>query len=153
GPEWHLPRRDGPPHPRRDHRRRVREAEQERAQRGRRGGVRALAARSGPLGLVARVARMDRAMATDDAPVARVRRYRWLVCALLFLAAVINYMDRQILSLLKPLLDTELGWTNEQFGQINAAFQAAYAIGLLLFGAFIDRFGTRIGYAVSLLAW
>jgi ACS family hexuronate transporter-like MFS transporter len=84
---------------------------------------------------------------------ARVGHYRWLVCALLFLATTINYMDRQILSLLKPLLDTELGWTNEQFGQINAAFQAAYAVGLLLFGAFIDRFGTRIGYAISLLAW
>jgi ACS family hexuronate transporter-like MFS transporter len=80
-------------------------------------------------------------------------RYRWLVCSLLFLATTINYMDRQILSLLKPILDTELGWTNEQFGQVNAAFQGAYAVGLLLFGAFIDRFGAKIGYAVSLLAW
>jgi ACS family hexuronate transporter-like MFS transporter len=86
-------------------------------------------------------------------PAPRVGRYRWLVCSLLFLATTINYMDRQILSLLKPLLDTELGWTNAQFGQINAAFQAAYALGILLFGAFIDRFGTRIGYGVSLLAW
>lgn len=83
----------------------------------------------------------------------RVGRYRWLVCSLLFLATTINYMDRQILSLLKPILDTELGWTNTQFGQINAAFQAAYAVGILLFGAFIDRFGTRIGYGMSILAW
>jgi ACS family hexuronate transporter-like MFS transporter len=86
-------------------------------------------------------------------PEPRVGRYRWLICSLLFLATTINYMDRQILSLLKPMLDTELGWTNEQFGQINAAFQAAYAVGILLFGAFIDRFGTKIGYGVSLLAW
>jgi len=82
-----------------------------------------------------------------------VGRYRWLVCALLFFATTINYMDRQILSLLKPILDTELHWSNEQFGQVNAAFQAAYALGLLGFGAFIDRFGTRIGYALSIAAW
>jgi ACS family hexuronate transporter-like MFS transporter len=80
-------------------------------------------------------------------------RHRWLVCALLFFATTINYMDRQILSLLKPLLDSELRWTNEQFGLINAAFQAAYAIGLLGFGALIDRVGTKIGYAVSIAAW
>jgi MFS transporter, ACS family, hexuronate transporter len=80
-------------------------------------------------------------------------RYRWLVCALLFFATTINYVDRQILSLLKPILDTELHWTNAQFGQVNAAFQAAYAVGLLGFGAFIDRFGTRLGYALSIAAW
>jgi sugar phosphate permease len=50
-------------------------------------------------------------------------RYRWIVCALLFFATTINYMDRQILSLLKPILDTQMGWTNEQFGAINSAFQ------------------------------
>jgi ACS family hexuronate transporter-like MFS transporter len=80
-------------------------------------------------------------------------RYRWLVCGLLFVATTINYVDRQILSLLKPLLDDKLHWTNKQFGQVNAAFQAAYAVGLLTFGAFIDRFGTRIGYAMSITAW
>jgi MFS transporter, ACS family, hexuronate transporter len=79
--------------------------------------------------------------------------YRWTICALLFFATTINYMDRQILSLLKPILDGELHWTNEQFGQVNAAFQAAYAVGLLGFGAFIDRFGTRAGYALSIAAW
>lgn len=82
-----------------------------------------------------------------------IGRYRWLVCGLLFFATTINYIDRQILSLLKPILDTELGWTNEQFGQVNSAFQGAYAVSILLFGAFIDRFGTKIGYGVSLLAW
>ena len=80
-------------------------------------------------------------------------RYRWLICALLFLATTINYVDRQILSLLKPMLDDKLHWTNEQFGQVNSAFQAAYAVGLPVFGAFIDRFGVRIGYAVSIVAW
>jgi ACS family hexuronate transporter-like MFS transporter len=82
-----------------------------------------------------------------------IGRYRWLVCSLLFLATTINYIDRQILSLLKETLDKELGWTNAQFGLVNSAFQFAYAIGLIAFGAFIDRFGTRIGYAVSIGAW
>lgn len=82
-----------------------------------------------------------------------IGKYRWLVCALLFLATTINYIDRQILSLLKPILDDELKWTNEQFGDVNAAFQGAYALGLLLFGVFIDKFGTKIGYAVSIFAW
>ena len=80
-------------------------------------------------------------------------RYRWLVCGLLFLATTINYIDRQILSLLKPMLDDQLHWSNAEFGQVNSAFQAAYAVGLLFFGGFIDRFGSRIGYAVSIAAW
>jgi ACS family hexuronate transporter-like MFS transporter len=82
-----------------------------------------------------------------------VGRYRWLICLLLFLATTINYIDRQILSLLKPILDEQLRWTNEQYGEVNAAFSGAYALGLLLFGAFIDRVGTKIGYAVSIAAW
>jgi ACS family hexuronate transporter-like MFS transporter len=80
-------------------------------------------------------------------------RYRWVICALLFFATTINYIDRQILALLKSTLDVELGWTNAQYGEVNAAFQAAYAVGLLAFGAFIDRFGSRVGYAVSIAAW
>src|SRR5664279_3206739 len=75
-----------------------------------------------------------------------IGHYRWLICGLLFLATTVNYIDRQILSLLKPILDVELGWTNEQFGRVNAVFQGSYAIGLLFFGPFIDRFGTKIGY-------
>src|SRR5690349_4135120 len=84
---------------------------------------------------------------------AGVGRHRWLVCALLFFATTINYVDRQILSLCKPILDVELGWTNEQFGRVNAAFQAAYAVCLLAFGAFVDRAGTKLGYAVSIAMW
>ena len=88
--------------------------------------------------------------ASKSAPVGR---YRWVVCALLFFATTINYIDRQILSLLKPILDEQLHWTSEQFGWVNAAFQGAYGIGLLGFGWFIDRFGTKLGYSVSIAAW
>ena len=79
--------------------------------------------------------------------------FRWVVCALLFFATTVNYIDRQILSLLKPILDDELHWTNEQFGMVNSLFQGAYAVSLLGFGWLIDRFGTRIGYAASITAW
>ena len=79
--------------------------------------------------------------------------YRWVICALLFFATTINYIDRQILSLLKPMLDHEMKWTNEQFGLINSAFLGAYGVGLLGFGWFVDRFGTKVGYAVSIAAW
>ena len=82
-----------------------------------------------------------------------VGRYRWVICALLFFATTVNYIDRQILSLLKPILDNELRWTNEEFGMVNAAFQFAYAIGLLGFGALIDKIGTKIGYTISIAAW
>jgi ACS family hexuronate transporter-like MFS transporter len=82
-----------------------------------------------------------------------IGHYRWLVCALLFFATTVNYIDRQILALIKGILDDELHWTNEQFGNVNALFQGAYAVGLLLFGKFIDRFGTKIGYATSIAAW
>jgi len=83
----------------------------------------------------------------------RSGNYRWFVCALLFFATTINYIDRQILSLIKPILDEELQWSNEAYGKVNAAFQASYALGLLFFGWFVDKFGTRLGYAVSIVAW
>ena len=79
--------------------------------------------------------------------------FRWTVCLLLFFATTINYTDRQILSLLKPLLDDQLHWTNGQFGLINSAFQGAYAVSLVFFGWFIDRFGTKIGYSLSITVW
>ena len=82
-----------------------------------------------------------------------IGRYRWVICSLIFLATTINYIDRQILALIKEFLDKELGWTNEQFGLVNSAFQAAYAVGLFAFGWFIDRYGTKIGYAVSITLW
>lgn len=79
--------------------------------------------------------------------------FRWTICALLFLATTINYVDRQILSLVKPILDVELGWTNEEFGIVNAVFQGTYGFGLLFFGWFVDRFGAKVGYAVSIVGW
>ena len=82
-----------------------------------------------------------------------IGRYRWVICSLIFLATTINYVDRQILALIKEFLDKELGWSNEQFGLVNSAFQAAYAVGLFAFGWFIDRYGTKIGYAVSITLW
>ncbi len=82
-----------------------------------------------------------------------IGNYRWVVCALLFFATTVNYVDRQILALIKEFLDAELGWSNETFGWVNGAFQLAYAGGLLVFGWFVDRFGTKIGYAVSITAW
>src|SRR5258708_37217540 len=76
--------------------------------------------------------------------------YRWVVCALLFFATTINYVDRQILSLLKPMLDDQMHWTNEEFGLVNSAFQGAYGLALLSFGCFVDPFGAKIGYTVSI---
>ena len=82
-----------------------------------------------------------------------ITRFRWLICALLFFATTINYMDRQILSLLKPILDDEIGWTNEQFGTVNAIFQGFYGLGLIGFGFLIDRFGVKSCYALSITGW
>lgn len=92
-------------------------------------------------------------MSTLD-PSARPPAHRWVILALLFFATTINYIDRSILSLIKPeYLDKELGWTNTEYGYVNSAFQFAYAFGLLGFGWFIDRFGTKIGYTVSIVFW
>jgi MFS transporter, ACS family, hexuronate transporter len=79
--------------------------------------------------------------------------YRWRICALLFFATTINYIDRQVLGVLAPYLQTVIGWNEIQYGYIVTSFQAAYAIGLLVAGGVIDRLGTRIGYAVSIAIW
>src|SRR5436305_442604 len=83
----------------------------------------------------------------------RAPSFRWIVCALLFLATTINYMDRQILGLLAPLLQKVIGWDELQYGHIVVFFQAAYAIGQIGFGWMIDRWGTRRGYALSIVVW
>ena len=80
-------------------------------------------------------------------------RYRWLIVSLLFFATTINYIDRQIIGLLKPILEKEFNWTETDFAHIVMAFTAAYAIGLLLAGRIIDRTGTRIGYSISIILW
>jgi MFS transporter, ACS family, hexuronate transporter len=84
---------------------------------------------------------------------AEVGRFRWRICALLLFATTINYIDRQVLGVLAPDLQSRLGWTEMQYGYIVTAFQAAYAIGLLCAGAIIDRVGTRIGYALAISVW
>jgi MFS transporter, ACS family, hexuronate transporter len=82
-----------------------------------------------------------------------IGRYRWTVVALLFAATTINYIDRNVIGLLKPTLTTVFGWDNTTFGTINGIFQFFYAFGLLLFGWLIDRVGTKIGYIVSIIIW
>ncbi|HEX5791044.1 MAG TPA: MFS transporter [Luteolibacter sp.] len=79
--------------------------------------------------------------------------FRWTICALLFFATTINYMDRQILGILAPTLEKEIGWTEMQYSNIVTGFQAAYALGLLAFGRLIDVMGARRGYAFSVLFW
>jgi ACS family hexuronate transporter-like MFS transporter len=86
----------------------------------------------------------------------KIGRYRWKICALLFVATTINYVDRQVLALLKPLLQdpvSGIGLTEVNYGYIVTAFSLAYALGLLIVGSFIDRVGTRLGYAVAVGVW
>lgn len=78
---------------------------------------------------------------------------RWSVCALLFFATTINYVDRQVFSILAPDLQRSIGWNEAEYGYIVTCFQAAYGIGLAVAGRFLDRFGTRLGYSVVLSLW
>ena len=82
-----------------------------------------------------------------------MRTFRWVIVSLLFLATTINYIDRQILALVKSTLDHELGWTNQQYGYVNSAFQATYALSYVVFGWVIDRYGIKLGYMVSIVLW
>ena len=79
--------------------------------------------------------------------------YRWRICALLFFATTINYVDRQVLGVLAPELQKVIGWSEVDYGNIVALFQGAYAIGLLAAGGLIDRIGTRAGYSLSIGLW
>lgn len=79
--------------------------------------------------------------------------FRWMILFMLFAATTINYLDRQILSILKPILDVELGWTDAQYGMIMSIFQASYAVGLTMFGWIIDKYGARLGFAISIVWW
>ena len=82
-----------------------------------------------------------------------VGRFRWVICALLFFAATINYIDRQVLGILKPTLQAEFGWSEVDYADIVFAFQLAYAVGLLLAGRIIDLLGTRTGFALFIVIW
>lgn len=79
--------------------------------------------------------------------------YRWRIVALLFFATTINYIDRQVIGILKPFIEKDLGWSEADYGYIVTAFQIAYAIGLLVSGRFLDKFGTRIGYLWAIVIW
>jgi len=84
---------------------------------------------------------------------AKVGNYRWTICSLIFLATTINYLDRQVIGILKPILKDDLGIGELEYSYIVMAFQFAYAIGMLLAGRVIDKVGTKIGYALSLILW
>lgn len=83
----------------------------------------------------------------------KLKNYRWIVLGLIFFATCINYLDRQIIGLLKPILEKEFDWSETDFARIVMAFTAAYAIGLLVAGAWIDRIGTKLGYAITIVVW
>src|SRR5271154_526266 len=79
--------------------------------------------------------------------------YRWTICALLFWATTLNYIDRQVVGILAVPLQRELHWSELQYGYIIAAFQIAYALSYLGFGRLVDRIGTRLGYTLSVAIW
>jgi ACS family hexuronate transporter-like MFS transporter len=84
---------------------------------------------------------------------ARISRYRWVICGLLFAATAINYVDRQIIGILKPTLSHQFGWTETDYGDIVFWFQFAYAVGYLGFGRLVDKIGARLGYALAVVIW
>src|SRR5258706_15039122 len=106
------------------------------------------------------------AQPSDDAPVsssesarskqpihAFVGRFRWVICAVLFFGITKNYMGGQVLGVLKTTLQHDFGWNEIEYSNLVFAFQATYALGMLLLGRFIDRVGTRIGYGLAMIFW
>ncbi len=83
----------------------------------------------------------------------KTRQLRWYICGLLFYATTVNYLDRQVLGLLKPVLSGELGWHEKDYGWVVFAFQSAYALMMPLAGRIIDRIGTRLSYTLAVLIW
>ena len=82
-----------------------------------------------------------------------IGKYRWTIVALLFFATTINYLDRQVIGLLKPTLEKQFNWTETDYSNVVIAFQAAYAFSLLVFGGIIDKIGTKLGYTISIIVW
>jgi ACS family hexuronate transporter-like MFS transporter len=107
----------------------------------------------------------ERSVVTSDATATAGRRgaaatvrerllgYRWTICALLFFATTINYMDRQVLGILAPVLQRDIGWSETQYGDIVSWFSLAYGFGFLAMGRLLDRIGVRRGFAISIVAW
>ena len=84
---------------------------------------------------------------------AGVGRFRWVICTLLLFGVTKNYMDRQVLGVLKTTLQHNLGWNEIDYSNLVFVFQAAYAVGMVLMGRLVDRLGTRLGYAVAMVFW
>lgn len=82
-----------------------------------------------------------------------IGKYRWTICGLLFFATTVNYLDRQVLSLLQPRLEELFGWTNTDYANITAIFQFTYAISMLFAGRIIDKLGTKSGYSWAIIIW
>jgi ACS family hexuronate transporter-like MFS transporter len=82
-----------------------------------------------------------------------IGKYRWTICSLLFFATTVNYLDRQVLSLLAPSLSEEFGWSNTDYANITAVFQFIYAISMLFAGRIIDKLGTKKGYILAIVVW
>ena len=82
-----------------------------------------------------------------------IGKYRWTICSLLFFATTVNYLDRQVLSLLAPDLSKEFGWSNSDYANITAVFQFVYAISMLFAGRIIDKLGTKSGYTWAIIIW
>jgi ACS family hexuronate transporter-like MFS transporter len=83
----------------------------------------------------------------------KIGKYRWTICGLLFFATTINYLDRQVLSLLEPTLADKYHWTNSDYANITSVFQFVYAISMLFAGRIIDGLGTKKGYTFAILIW
>ena len=86
-------------------------------------------------------------------PIEENGHVRWIICGLLFFATTVNYIDRQVLGILKPVLAKDLHWTESDYGWIVSAFQFAYALMMPIAGRIIDRLGTRLGYALAVIVW
>jgi ACS family hexuronate transporter-like MFS transporter len=95
----------------------------------------------------------DDATLTIDRAATRIGRYRWVIVGLLFAATIINYIDRQMLGVLKPTLSHDLGWSEVDFANVVFWFQTAYAIGYIGFGRIVDLIGARLGYAIAFIIW
>jgi len=100
---------------------------------------------------------MQRSIIVDDRPLslqaAGKSRYRWTICLLLFAAATINYVDRQVLGVLKGTLSRDIGWSEVDYGNVVTAFQGAYALGMLGMGRVMDWLGTRRGFSLAVVVW
>ena len=84
---------------------------------------------------------------------AKMTNYRWIICALLFFATTVNYLYRQVLSLLQPLLEEQFHWTDNDYGTITAIFSLFYAFATLFAGRLVDKIGTKKGYAIAISVW